>query len=270
MHGQLGPTGPTRSSAQGLRRIIRPVHRFYAPALDPGDGTVALPRDEAEHLTRVLRLGTGDTVTVFDGRGHEFVGRVASALRRDVHIQIVSRVEPASESSVALTLAQSILKGDKMDEVIRDAVMLGANAIQPVVTTRSETTVAAVMRGARVERWRRVALASAKQSRRAVLPEIRMPLAFETTLGEPASALRLMMVEPGTAATVEPISVLRHAPTPSDATLFIGPEGGWTAAEWRAAEAHGVRLLSLGSRTLRADAVPVAAISVLQFIWEET
>jgi 16S rRNA (uracil1498-N3)-methyltransferase len=244
------------------------VHRFYAPALDPGDETVALPRDEAEHLTRVLRLGAGDTVAVFDGRGHEFIGRVASALRRDVRVQIVSRLEPAAESSVPLTLAPSILKGDKMDEVIRDAVMLGAHAIQPVVTRRSETTVAAVMRGARVDRWRRVALASAKQSRRAVLPEIRMPLALETALGEPPAALRLMLVEPGTATGVESIAVLKNAPAPADAVIFVGPEGGWTTEEWTTAESQGVRLMSLGPRTLRADAVPIAAISVLQFLWE--
>jgi 16S rRNA (uracil1498-N3)-methyltransferase len=245
------------------------VHRFYAPALDPGDETVALPRDEAEHLSRVLRLGAGDTVAVFDGRGHEFIGRVASALRRDVRVQIVSRLEPAAESNVPLTLAPSILKGDKMDEVIRDAVMLGAHAIQPVVTRRSETTVAALMRGARVERWRRVALASAKQSRRAVLPEIRMPLALETALDEPPAALRLMLVEPGTTAGVESIAVLKHAPAPGDAVIFVGPEGGWTTEEWTAAESRGVRLLSLGPRTLRADAVPIAAISVLQFLWGE-
>jgi 16S rRNA (uracil1498-N3)-methyltransferase len=252
----------------GAADIIPAVHRFYAPALDPGDETVALPREEAEHLTRVLRLGTGDTVTVFDGRGHEWVARVASAIRRDVRVQIVSRLEPTAESTVALTLAQAILKGEKMDEVIRDAVMLGAHAIQPVVSKRSETTVAAVMRGARVERWRRVALASAKQSRRAVLPEIRMPLALETVLGEPPPALRLMMVEPGTTATVEPIAALQHQPAPADAMLLVGPEGGWAAEEWTAAESHGVRLFSLGARTLRADAVPIAAISVLQFIWE--
>jgi 16S rRNA (uracil1498-N3)-methyltransferase len=253
-----------------LPRIIRPVHRFYAPALDPGDEIVALPRDEAEHLTRVLRLGIGDTVTVFDGRGREFLGRVASALRRDVRVQIMSRLEPVAESSVALTLAQAVLKGDKMDDVIRDAVMLGAAAIQPIVTKRSETTVAALLKGTRVDRWRRVALASAKQSRRAVLPEIRMPLALETALGEPPAALRLMMVEPGTTASVEALSVLQHVPAPSDAVMYVGPEGGWAAEEWTAADSHGVRLMSLGPRTLRADAVPIAAISVLQFIWRES
>ena len=75
------------------------MHRFFAPALDPGDETVVLPRDEAEHLTRVLRLGVGDTVAVFDGRGHEFLARVVvAAARRDVRVQLLSRVEPAARA----------------------------------------------------------------------------------------------------------------------------------------------------------------------------
>ncbi len=244
------------------------MHRFFAPAFDPGDATVTLPREEAEHLTRVLRLGVGDMVAVFDGRGHEFLARVTGAVRRDVQVQIVSRIDPVAESAVSLTLAQAVLKGDKMDDVIRDAVMLGVAAVQPVVTKRSETTVAALMKGARVERWRRVALASAKQSRRAVLPEIRMPLMLETALDEPA-VVRLMMVEPAASANVESISVLQRAPAPVDATVYVGPEGGWAAEEWSSAAAKGVRLVTLGPRTLRADAVPIAAISVLHYIWRE-
>jgi 16S rRNA (uracil1498-N3)-methyltransferase len=244
------------------------VHRFFAPSFDPGDETVALPRDEAEHLTRVLRLGIGDTVSVFDGRGHEFLARVASALRRDVRVQLLSRVDPAEEPPVALTLAQAVLKGDKMDEVIRDAVMLGAAAIQPIVTKRTETTVAALMKGARLDPWRRVALASVKQSGRAVVPEIRIPLTFETLLDEPAATLRIMLVEPAASAEVESVAVLQRAPTPSDATLFVGPEGGWTEPEWSAAAARGIRLMTLGARTLRADAVAIAAMSVLNYIWD--
>ena len=86
------------------------MHRFYAPALDPGDEAVALPRDEAEHLTRVLRIGVGDTVSVFDGRGHEFAARVVRADRRDTRVQVVSRVDPAAEPAVSLTLVQAVLK----------------------------------------------------------------------------------------------------------------------------------------------------------------
>jgi 16S rRNA (uracil1498-N3)-methyltransferase len=243
------------------------MHRFFAPAMDLGDEAVDLPRDEAEHLTRVLRLGTGDTVTVFDGRGRECLARIVSAARTSARVQILSRVEPAAEPSVHLTLVQAVLKGDAMDDIVRDAVMLGVTAIQPIVTKRSEVTVAALMRGARIDRWKRVALASVKQSRRAVVPEIRMPLTLETLFGEPPPTLSIMLVEPGAAAGVEPLSALRAERLPRDAAVMVGPEGGWVDAEWTAARAHGVRLITLGHRTLRADAVPVAAISVLQFLW---
>jgi 16S rRNA (uracil1498-N3)-methyltransferase len=245
------------------------VHRFFAPSLDPGDETVTLPRDEAEHLTRVLRLTSGDTVAVFDGRGHEFLARVTAAGHREVRLQILSRLEPPPEPAVALTLVQAVLKGEKMDDIVRDAVMLGVAAIHPIVTRRTETTVAALIKGARLDRWRRVALASVKQSRRATLPEIRSPLQFDDFLDEPPAAVRLMLVEPGTSAAVEPIGSLRQGVTPADAAVLVGPEGGWSAEEWGAAGSRGVRLVTLGHRTLRADAVPVAAISVLQFLWDD-
>jgi 16S rRNA (uracil1498-N3)-methyltransferase len=260
---------------RGIPRARSPVlctqltHRFFAPSLDPGDETVALPREEAEHLTRVLRLTPGDTVAVFDGRGNEFLARVAATERRAVRVQILSRIEPPAEPAVSLVLAQAVLKGEKMDDVVRDAVMLGVAAIHPIVTTRTEVTVAALTRGARLDRWRRIALASVKQSRRATLPEVRSPLGFQDFLEEPAPAARLMLVEPGTSATVEPIGSLRGEPTPPDAAVLVGPEGGWTDEEWTAAREHGVRLVTLGHRTLRADAVSVAVISVLQFLWND-
>jgi 16S rRNA (uracil1498-N3)-methyltransferase len=245
------------------------VHRFFAPSLDAGDETVMLPRDEAEHLTRVLRLGVGDEVSVFDGRSHEWRARVVSVVRRDVRVQLLSRVEPAAEAVVPLTLAQAVLKGEKMDDIVRDAVMLGVAAVQPLVTSRTESTVAALTNGTRLDRWRRVALASVKQSKRAMLPEIRRPLTLESFLQDPQAALPLMLVEPGAAGSdaAEPLMALQGLPTPQDATVFVGPEGGWTELELAEARQAGARLVTLGRRTLRADAAPIAAISVLQFIW---
>lgn len=245
------------------------MHRFFAPALDPGDETVTLPKDEAEHLTRVLRLGVGDMVAVFDGRGHEFSARVIAASRRDARVQLIARVEAAAEPAVALTLAQAVIKGDKMDDVVRDAVMLGVAAVQPLVTSRTEATVAQLTNGTRLERWRRVALASAKQSKRAVLPDVRRPLTLESFLQDPPASLMLMLVEPGAGGgeDVESLSALRGQPVPQDATVFVGPEGGWAESELAGARAHGVRLVTIGHRTLRADATPVAAISVLQFLF---
>ncbi len=95
-----------------------------------------------------------------------------------------------------------------------------------------------------------------------------MPLTFETYLADPPPALRLMLVEPSAQTPPAPLATLKHEPPPHDAALIVGPEGGWTAEECVAATAAGVRCFTLGPRTLRADAVPVAAISVLQFLWE--
>jgi 16S rRNA (uracil1498-N3)-methyltransferase len=245
------------------------VPRFFAPSVDLGDDTARLPREEAEHLTRVLRLGPGDSVAVFDGRGHEFLAKVVAVARRDVRLQLVSRIEPAPETAVPLLLVQAVLKGDKMDEIVRDAVMMGVAAVQPVVTERTETTVAALGRSGRVDRWRRVALASVKQSRRAVLPEVNGPLTFDSWLGDPLPALSLMMVEPAQSVQAQPFSALQQMRPPPDAALIVGPEGGWSEREVARAQQRAVRPITMGARTLRADAVPVAAISVLQFLWGE-
>jgi 16S rRNA (uracil1498-N3)-methyltransferase len=187
-------------------------------------------------------------------------------------VQLVSRIEAAAEPAVALTLAQAVIKGDKMDDIVRDAVMLGVAAVQPLVTARTESTVAQLTSGNRLERWRRVALASVKQSKRAVLPDVRRPLTLESFLQDPQTATMLMLVEPGAgpaaeAGQPESLSTLQGQPAPQDATIFIGPEGGWTEKEIAAARSRGVRLVTLGHRTLRADATPVAAISVLQFLF---
>jgi 16S rRNA (uracil1498-N3)-methyltransferase len=247
------------------------VHRFFAPALDPGDEAITLPRDEGEHLTRVLRLGAGDTVAVFDGRGNEFLARVMTAARRDVRVQLVSRIDPPPELPVSLTLAQAVLKGEKMDDVVRDAVMLGVAAIQPVVTGRTEVTVATLERARRRERWERIAIASAKQCGRAVVPSVREPIAFEALAPKLApltlTATVLMLVEPGASREALPLGQLDSKPS-AEAMIIVGPEGGWTPEEVQTG-AQACRLITLGARTLRADVMAIVAMTALFTAWKE-
>lgn len=244
--------------------------RFYAPAAR-ADAVVALPADEARHLARVLRLRPGDAVVVFDGHGAEFEATVAQIGGDRVDVRVGASRVAVPEPGVAITLAQAVLKGDKMDDVVRDAVMIGAAAIQPVVSARSEIAQAALQRGHRRERWERIAVSSAKQCARAVVPRILDPIdagalpAVVSARQLPAPAF--LLVEPsatdGTAA-VRGIDAAR----PREATVVIGPEGGWTREEIEAL-AGVCRPVTMGARTIRADAMAIVAIAALFTRWNE-
>jgi 16S rRNA (uracil1498-N3)-methyltransferase len=235
--------------------------RFYVPTLDAAAGNAVLPADESNHLTRVMRLGVGDDIAVFDGRGHEMRARVASASRGRVAVELLEHTTAGPEARVPITLVQAVLKGDKMDDVVRDATMMGVAAIEPIVTSR---TIARAPR-ADNDRWVRVSIASAKQCRRAVLPSIAAPRPFDEWLAASAHGLRLMLVEP--AASDEQIGSLHvlenHAA--GSIAVIVGPEGGWTAEERLKADQGGCLAITLGGLTLRADAVAVAALSIVRF-----
>jgi len=245
------------------------IARFFAPAAGgPGD-RILLPVDEAEHLTRVLRLSRGDRVRVFNGHGAEFEAVVDAADREGVHLTIGAPCVPAPEPRVAITLAQAVLKGDKMDDVVRDAVMMGVAAIHPILTVRSEISLASLARGRRRERWERIAVSSAKQCGRAVVPPIAETR--QLTLGDGSFPVVFpgpvfILVEPNTSAGVG-LGQL-DSTVPSHATLVVGPEGGWTTEEVRAAAAVGT-LVTLGQRTLRADAMALVALSAMFARWGE-
>ncbi len=245
--------------------------RFFVPgSYAPGD-QIDVPGDEAEHLTRVLRLRAGDTIRIFDGRGHEFAATLTMTTKTRAGVVVREPLTSLPEPRMAITLVHAVLKGDKMDDVVRDAVMMGVAAFQPVVSARSEVTLSALERGNRIERWGRVAVSSAKQCGRAVVPPVLAPMGLDgviaalghVALPQPA----LMLVEPSIGESVQSLGDVDPTP-PREATIVIGPEGGWTADEVDRAAAV-CRLVRLGGRTLRADAMATVAIAALYAKWGE-
>jgi 16S rRNA (uracil1498-N3)-methyltransferase len=243
------------------------VHRFYAPGLS-ADSTVELPQDEAQHLARVLRLRAGDEIAIFDGRGREALARVVSVTSRRVTVDVVAPRAAVPEPQVAITLAQALLKSDKMDRVIRDAVMLGVAAVQPFVSRRTDVPMNAVRKGGRQGRWDRTVIASVKQCGRAVVPPVHPTQECSELLKSTSGRTRLMLVEPDAARGLPDLTSL-EGQRPSDAIVLVGPEGGWDQQEVADAAAAGVTLLSFGARVLRADAAGAAVIPVLQYIWRD-
>ena len=231
-----------------------------------------LPHDEGHHLSRVLRLKPGDAVAIFDGRGREALARVERVDSRRVIVRVTEPREPVREAVIALTLAQGLLKSDKMDRVIRDAVMLGVARIQPFVSRRTDVPRAALRTGVRQERWDRTVLASVKQCGRAVVPPVLDTLDVTEVLRRATAGVeRVMFVEPSSAGPDVVVDLKSlEARQPSEAMILIGPEGGWDAQEIADATAAGVTLVTFGSRTLRADAAGAVAIAVLQYVWKDT
>jgi 16S rRNA (uracil1498-N3)-methyltransferase len=253
---------------------VRP--RFHVPGVNAASERVELPEDEAEHLVRVLRLGAGDEVDIFDGLGTLWRAEVVQVGKRSASVRRLEELEPARELDVRVTLVMSVLKGDKGDDVVRDAVMLGVAAIRPVISERSETSMAAMARSSRIARWQRIAVASAKQCGRAVVPPIHAATPLDWYWSDPsthaprpgeAHALRVMCVEPS--AALGDVLTVQAVPKSPSVDLIVGPEGGWAVAEIAAGHDSGAILMSLGNRTLRADAVPIVAMTALLTAWGE-
>jgi 16S rRNA (uracil1498-N3)-methyltransferase len=234
------------------------MHRCYVP--DPIGDTVIVPADEAHHLVRVLRLDVGADLVVFDGRGHEWDARVESASRQSVAVRLIAPRVPVAEPPVAVTLAVGWLKGDQIHGVVRDATALGVAAVQLFVSSHVAVPERA-WRDRSIERWRRVAIAAAKQCGRAVVPEIREVVRY-TEMLDGSDAPLFVCVEPARGQASTP-----PAARPDRATLVVGPEGGWSTAELDEARARGALLLGLGPRTLRAEIAPTVALATLWTRW---
>ena len=234
--------------------------RFHAPPTAFTQTTVTLTADEARHLRDVLRLKPGDEVYVFDGRGHEFQCSVSNAKRDSVELHIESEVEPTKpESQLQLNLCVALLKGEKFDLVVQKATELGVTKVTPLLTRYADIHLRdAADATKRVARWQRIALEAAKQSGRAFVPEITLPVAFEAALEIEGAGV--MFSERG-GETLESLSGT------GSITALVGSEGGWSDEEIEAARARGFHVVTLGGRILRAETAAIAATTLLQHLF---
>ncbi|MGH9159101.1 MAG: RsmE family RNA methyltransferase [Vicinamibacteraceae bacterium] len=238
------------------------MFRFFAPDIEADRPTVTLSVTESQHLARVLRLEAGGRVRAFDGRGREYEATIEAATPQAAVLRLERAVSPLAESSVQVTLAQALLKGDGMDGVIRDATMLGVSRIVPIVTRRTNVSPRLLATGKAHERWHRVAVASAKQCGRACVPPIQPTQALDLVL-QSATGARLLLAEPSLQASASPLP----QPGADGAVLIVGPEGGWAPEEIELAAAHGWTRWSIVPWTLRAESAAAVALGVLQHEW---
>jgi 16S rRNA (uracil1498-N3)-methyltransferase len=237
--------------------------RFYAPpaAFNFDESIVTLAADEARHLRDVLRLKPRDAVYVFDGAGREYRCIVKDARRDSAELWIDTQHPAKRESQLQLKLGVALLKGEKFDLVVQKATELGVQHIAPVTTRHADIHLRDESDAAkRVTRWQRIALEAAKQSGRAVLPEVSAPESFESFVeGTKDAELCLMFSERGGGGMW-----LIAGRAPRSVVALVGSEGGWSDEEIESAREHEFHVITLGGRILRAETAAITATALLQ------
>ncbi len=232
------------------------MRRFFSPPDNFSGRVITLDADETRHLRDVLRLKVGDEVSVFDGHGHEYGCSITSISKKNSELSVTKEITPASpESPFEITLAATVLNGEKYDLVIQKAVELGVARLIPLQTTRGDVKTKDAAK--RLERWRRIALEATKQCGRARLMEIAEPTTFDALIANATGEIVVMFSERGGTdfSAIKPGKKI---------TALIGPKGGWDDAEFELARAKGIAIVTLGGRILRAETAAISLTTILQ------
>jgi len=235
-------------------------HRLYTDQPLTVHAEFTLEPRSARHAGKVLRLGAGAQVTLFNGDGRDYAGQLIGSARDEVRVRTLGAgaVEPAPP--LAITLALGVSRGERMDLALQKAVELGVSAIQPLFTERSLVRLSGERLAKRTEHWRGVVIAACEQSGRRRLPSLDAPATLERWLATGHhDGILLHHAAP---------RALTELPPPSATlTLLIGPEGGLAPREREQAQAQGLSPVRLGPRILRTETAPLAAIAAAQTLW---
>ena len=224
--------------------------RVYVDAALERAGELSLEDAPAHHMARVLRLREGDALTVFNGRGGEWAAQFIG--KRRVRLGAFSAVE--RESPLHITLVQGVSSGERMDYTIQKAVELGVALIQPLLTKRGVVKLEGSRAEARINHWRKVAIAACEQCGRNRIPEV-LPLLDFHRYRPQGDGPRLLLSAEGKS--------IKEIKVQNGATIAAGPEAGFAPEEQAALERAGFVKASLGPRVLRTETAALAALAAI-------
>jgi 16S rRNA (uracil1498-N3)-methyltransferase len=223
-------------------------HRIFIETIEP---TVTVTGDEFHHSIRVVRARVGEEVELFDRAGNAARG-VVESIERDRAVIAAGQSLPSRESPLAIHLAMAVIQLEKFELVLQKATELGVKTFIPLVTERVELRPERY--SGKTERWEKIIFEAVKQCGRTVVPKIEAPAQFDEVLAR--SGVKLLFDAEGPPPTAN-----RQPPT--DLTILIGPEGGWSDDELRRARDREAIFERLGPRRLRAETAAIAAVAVV-------
>lgn len=214
---------------------------------------------DANHISRSLRMRTGDELTVCDGKGTDYLCVITEILFDRICLEIKEEIPSVSEPDVKVTLCTCLLKGDKFERVIKHSVELGVNEIIPVISTNCVSRPDERSLNNKIERWQKIAFEAAGQSGRSIVPKVDRAMTLKLLSEQFLNFdLVLFFYESGGGSLGEALWAKADA---KKIAVITGPEGGFTPEEHEMLCRAGADVISLGKRILRAETAPLAALT---------
>ncbi|WP_312456162.1 16S rRNA (uracil(1498)-N(3))-methyltransferase [Pseudescherichia sp.] len=232
--------------------------RIYHPEPLTVGQQVALSDDAANHVGRVLRMGAGQALQLFDGSNQLFEAEILRADKKSVVVNLLSGETDDRESPLHIHLGQVMSRGEKMEFTIQKSIELGVSLITPLFSERCGVKLDPERLNKKIQQWQKIAIAACEQCGRNRIPEIRPAMDLEAWCAEPEDGLKLNL-HPRASASINTL------PLPVERVrLLIGPEGGLTANEIAMTAEYQFTDILLGPRVLRTETTALTAITALQ------
>lgn len=238
------------------------MQRYFLPANAFTGSHIRLTGDEVHHLKNVMRNKPGDRIIVCNEDGYDYVCEIQEMNHYQIDCKLVEKSRSQGEPKTRITIAQSLVKGDKFEWIVQKGTEIGAGSFQPFRSVRSVVKINAQKETKKRERWQRIAKEAAEQSHRGKIPKVEPVLSWTALLDEIEKfSLALIAYEKG-GIPLNQVMTESHA---EEILLLIGPEGGFTEEEINEAHTRGAIPITLGPRILRTETAPLVALSCMLF-----
>jgi 16S rRNA (uracil1498-N3)-methyltransferase len=237
--------------------------RLFSPIPLRANAELSLGAEQARYVGRVLRLRPGDALTVFDGGGGEYSATLGKVTKQELQLRVGEHFSRSTESPLKIRLVQGLSRGDRMDTVVQKATELGVHRITPVFTDHSVVKLEPDRVAKRRAHWQKIAQSACEQCRRNIVPTIDTPQSLVDWFADNVSEDELQLILRADARDAMPTL----DPRGKAVTILIGPEGGFSEAEYEHATAAGLQPVRLGPRIMRTETAALAALSIAQASW---
>lgn len=243
--------------------------KFFTARENITEKEIIIDSEDAKHIKKVLRLNTGDEITVCDGRGIDYTAVIRETEANRIICDIKDSYICDTEPQVKVTLYQGLPKASKMDYIIQKTTELGITRIVPAVLSRCVVKLEnAAAEKKKTERWQKIAYEAAKQSGRGVVPEVSLPMKADDIIEE-LKSYDLCFVPYECEQETRLCDVLKDAGEVKNAAFLIGPEGGLDITEVEKLKEAGVKTVTLGRRILRTETAGEAVLAMLMYALDE-